>query len=185
MKNTLIFAIAITLAGISGFGLQRYLAKDPHDGHNPAIIPTPKLVANTPRPDFAMPDLDGKLRDINEWDGKIIIINFWATWCAPCMEEIPDLIELQNRYGKQGLQVIGIAIDKEENVREFAKKMGINYPLMASETAGELSSLYGNHIGGLPFTAIINRDGKITEAIIGILDIPRAEKILSRLGIDT
>jgi peroxiredoxin len=177
MKNIFIFATIISLAGASGFALQRHLSDDTSNN-----IST--QVSHTIRPDFSMMDLDGKLRDIKEWDGKIVLLNFWATWCAPCMKEIPDLIELQNRYGQQGLQVIGIAVDNEEAVREFTEKSGINYPVMASEMAGELSSLYGNQIGGLPFTAVINRNGEITGTITGVLDIPKAEEILSALGID-
>jgi peroxiredoxin len=177
MKNALIFAVVIVLASISGFALQSYLAEDK------ARISKPenKIL----RPDFAMNDLDGKLRDIKEWDGKIIILNFWATWCAPCLKEIPDLIELQNRYGSLGLQIIGIAIDEEESVRKFVKKIGINYPVMASESAGELSSLYGNKIGGLPFTAVIDRSGIITDTVTGVLHRHTAEKILSELGLET
>jgi thiol-disulfide isomerase/thioredoxin len=114
------------------------------------------------------------------------MLNFWATWCGPCLKEIPDLIELQTRYGQQGLQIIGIAIDNEDDVREFAEKAGMNYPIMVSEQAAmELSSAYGNHIGGLPFTAVINRNGEITDTITGALDARRAKKILSSLGLDT
>lgn len=175
MKNTFIFAIAIILAGGSGFILQRYLAEN--------TVSTLTSRTSMARPDFAMKDLDGKLRDIKEWDGKIIILNFWATWCPPCLKEIPDLIKLQNLYGQQGLQIIGIAIDNDDDVRAFIKKTGINYPVMASQQAGELAGLYGNKIGGLPYTAIINRDGEITETIIGVLHMQRAEKILSALGL--
>jgi len=177
MKNTLIFAVIVSLAGISGFALQRHLSE------SAASAPIP--LTHIARPEFAMMDLDGELRDIKEWDGKVVMLNFWATWCAPCMKEIPDLIELQDRYGEQGMQIISIAIDNEEAVRDFAEKTGINYPVMVGEqTAMEISSQYGNHIGGLPFTAVINRDGEITETIMGALDLPRAQKILSALGLD-
>lgn len=178
MKNALIFAVIMMFAGISGFALQRHLAEDAS-----SIATT---VTDTLRPEFAMTDLDGKLRDIKEWDGKIVMLNFWATWCAPCMKEIPDLIELQNHYGQQGLQIIGIAIDNEDTVRQFAEEIGINYPVMVSEQAAiELSNRYGNHIGGLPFTAVINRNGEITNTITGALNLQSTEKILSALGLES
>ena len=78
-------------------------------------------------------DLDGNLRNIKEWDGKLILLNFWATWCPPCKKEIPVFIELQTAYKDQNFQIIGIAIDDEEAVAEFAKHIGINYPTLLTE----------------------------------------------------
>ena len=185
VKNIVRFAIVISLAGVSGFAVQRYLAND-----KPPLRPDPKFVIDNssaegqPRPEFAMLDLNGELRNIKEWDGKVVLVNFWATWCAPCLEEIPYFVELQDEYGEQGFQIIGVAVDDEEAVRSFASEMKINYPIMAGELeAIELSKRYGNRIGGLPYSVIINRDGEITDTITGDLDKIRAEKILKKLGL--
>lgn len=182
MKNTLIFVIIIGIASASGFAVQRYLAKAETSQASVANITTDNI--GQLRPEFAMKDLDGKLRNIKEWDGKVILVNFWATWCPPCLKEMPYFVELQETYGEQGLQIIGIAIDDEEDVRAFADDMGINYPIMAGEVDTiDLSRRYGNRIGGLPFSVFINRKGEITDTITGELDKIRAEKILKKLGL--
>ncbi len=176
MKNTLIFIVAITLAGGSGFFLQKYLnAKQ--TGNNPAL--------GLQRPEFAATDLDGQLRNIKEWDGKLILLNFWATWCPPCKKEIPAFIELQEAYGEQGFQIIGIAIDDEEAVAEFAKNTGMNYPSLIVQADGVgLAKRYGNGIGALPYSVIINRDGEISYTIRGELSKIRAEELLEERGIN-
>lgn len=176
MKNTLIFLVAITLAGVSGFALHNYIHEQQAD-ENPVI--------GTTRPEFAAVDVNGQLRNISEWDGKIIFLNFWATWCPPCLNEIPDFISLQNTYGKQGFQVIGIAIDNKEAVQQYLRESGMNYPSMLVEVEGiELAKRYGNDIGGLPYTAIINRKGEISSTFTGELSKKRAEKILEEHGIN-
>ena len=176
MKNTLIFIVAIMIAGGSGFALQKYL-KQQQASNNPAI--------GLQRPEFAAMDLNGQLRNINEWDGKLIFLNFWATWCPPCKKEIPTFIELQKAYGDQGFQIISVAVDEENAVREYASKMGMNYPTMAVEAEGAgLARRYGNGIGILPYTVIINRDSEISNTITGELSKKRAKELLEERGIN-
>ena len=129
-------------------------------------------------------DLDGQLRNIKEWDGKVILLNFWATWCPPCLKEIPDFIELQKTYGDQGFQIIGIAVDDEQAVREYVTEIGMNYPAMVVESEGVgLAKRYGNGIGALPYTVIIKRDGEISNTIMGELSKIRAKELLEEHGI--
>ena len=85
------------------------------------------------RPEFTLPDLDGQLRSISEWDGKVIALNFWATWCPPCLKEVPEFVLLQAKYQAQGLQFIGIALQRPEEVRDFVAENGMNYPVLAGE----------------------------------------------------
>ncbi len=114
------------------------------------------------RPEFLLPDLDGKLHNIGEWDGKVVAVNFWATWCPPCRKEIPAFIELQDTYRLQGLQIIGIAIDEKEAVADYADTMGINYPILVGEQkAVDAAKDYGDRFGALPYTAIVDRQGNI------------------------
>jgi thiol-disulfide isomerase/thioredoxin len=175
MKNTLIFIIAIIIAGGSGFALQNYL-RDKQDSSNPAI--------GLQRPEFAAMDMKGQLRNIKEWDGKLVLLNFWATWCPPCKKEIPDFIELQQAYADQGFQVIGIAIDNPEAVTAFAEKVGINYPTLLAEADGvTLSKHFGNGIGVLPYSVIINREGEISDTIKGELSKIRTKDLLKKHGI--
>lgn len=115
------------------------------------------------RPPFAYPDLTGKMRHIKEWDGKILVINFWATWCAPCRREIPLLIDTQRRYGPQGVQIIGVALDDAPTVAAYLRSTGlkVNYPLLAGdEAAMDIALQYGNIRATVPYTVIVDRTGR-------------------------
>jgi len=188
MKNTLIFIVAVAVAGSAGFALQRYLANDTGHAGDPGdrfkSMDASNPMVGQQRPEFAMLDLDGELRNIRDWDGQVVLLNFWATWCPPCLEEIPDFIEVQEQMQDRGLQIIGIAVDNEEDVRQFVDDMGMNYTVMVGEyEAIELSQKYGNSIGGLPFSAIIDKNGKITHTITGELSKKRLISILKQLGL--
>ncbi|MGD8742709.1 MAG: TlpA disulfide reductase family protein [Granulosicoccaceae bacterium] len=114
------------------------------------------------RPDFRLPDLEDRVRSVAEWDGKVIIVNFWATWCPPCRKEMPAFIELQEQYGEQGLQFVGIAIDEKDKVIDFSDTYGVNYPMLVGDLdAIKLGKAYGNRFGALPYTVIIDREGRI------------------------
>lgn len=115
-----------------------------------------------PRPSFTLPDLDGNERSIAEWDGKVVVLNFWGSWCPPCVHEIPMFVDLQEEYGEQGVQFVGVAVDQLEAAREFHDELGMNYPsLIGVHEANEVSALYGNEMGTLPYTVVIDRDGYI------------------------
>src|ERR1041385_8514187 len=116
VRNTVLVVIA-AVALTAGYFTSQLLAPEPEQGEASLV-------------DFALPDLGGKTRWMSEWQGKVIVLNFWATWCAPCREEIPLLIKAQNQYKARGVQIIGIAIDTPAAVAEFAKRMNINYPLL-------------------------------------------------------
>ncbi len=177
MKNALIFIVTIIIAGGSGYALQDYLSQ-------PQIKTQVNPVLGQQRPEFAAMDLNGDIRNIKEWDGKLILLNFWASWCPPCKKEIPDFIELQKEYGDQGFQIIGIAIDEEDAVRDYIKKVGMNYPSMVVQEDGiTLAKRYGNGIGALPYSVIINRDGEISYTIKGKLSMIRAKELLKARGI--
>ncbi|NIN33926.1 MAG: redoxin domain-containing protein, partial [Gammaproteobacteria bacterium] len=90
-------------------------------------------VTGLQRPAFSLPDVSGVTRHISEWDGSVIAINFWATWCLPCLKEVPQLVDLQTRYGNEGFQVIGIALQKAEELHEFIQEQAMNYPVLAGE----------------------------------------------------
>jgi len=177
MKNIILFVVATVIAGSGGYALQTYLNRPQIQTENNAIL-------GQQRPEFAALDLKGDMRNIKEWDGKLILLNFWATWCPPCKREIPHFIELQNEYGEQGFQIIGIAIDDEDAVREYVKKIGMNYPSLVVQDEGVmLARRYGNDIGALPYSVIINPDGEISYTIKGELSKIRAKELLAERGI--
>ena len=118
----------------------------------------------------SLPDLAGRDRHVSEWAGQVVLCNFWATWCAPCREEIPMLVALRSEYSRFGFEVVGIAIDNASNVREFASKYGISYPVLVAEASGlDLMRKLGNAAGALPFTVILGRQGAILSRKLGIL----------------
>ena len=116
-----------------------------------------------------LPDIDKKLRNGKEWDGKVVIVNHWATWCAPCREEIPMLIEFNQAMLPQGAQVIGVAHDLIDASRIFGDEIGIDYPSLVAIVGGrELLAAHGNvNSGALPYTAIFNRKGELVDAKLG------------------
>jgi thiol-disulfide isomerase/thioredoxin len=121
-----------------------------------------------PVPDFELEDMDGGMYSMEARKGKVVVINFWATWCGPCRFEIPELVELQEEYGPEGFEVLGISMDEGgfEVIRPFAQEMAINYPIVVDH--GPVASQFGG-IYGLPTTFIVDRNGLIQERIIGLV----------------
>lgn len=129
---------------------------------------------------FALRDMAGNLRSSSEWSDSLMVLNFWATWCAPCREEIPLFTELQAAYGDQGLQFVGVALDELETVRDYARTYGINYPILLGEQdAFKLSRRVGNRMGVLPFTAVVNREGRIVFSKAGKVTRSEAEDLIA------
>ena len=177
MKNALVFITVVVLAGYIGYRFQEYLR---YQDIKPGDVKT--IVIGNERAEFAMQDLDGNTHNIKEWDGKIIVLNFWATWCPPCMKEIPALIEIQEDFADQDLQIIGIALDDEDDVQGFYDSMGINYPVFATGIEGiDLSNKYGNRTGTIPFTAFINPNSIVTHTHAGEINRNLVEKILKEI----
>jgi thiol-disulfide isomerase/thioredoxin len=126
--------------------------------------------------------LDGQLISLGQWEGKVLLINFWATWCSPCREEVPHLIEAQKRYSEKGVEIIGIAIDTSERVEPFSRKMGINYSIFLEEERGvTLSKRLGNRAGVLPFTAIIDREGRVAFVAIGAITSKQIDEQIQKV----
>ena len=115
-------------------------------------------------------DPSGKPQTLSLWRGKVLVVNFWATWCTPCREEIPELMKLQRKYASNGVQFVGIAIDNVAKVRNYSNEMHIDYVLLIGgiETLG-MSRDLGNSAGVLPFTVVLDRAGKVAYAHAGAL----------------
>ena len=114
------------------------------------------------RRDFSLPDINGTIQPFSQWNDKVVLLNFWATWCPPCRREMPDFIDVYERYKDQGFVVVGVGIDDEKKVAEFVDHLGVSYPiLVGGRTAMKVSHLYGNRHGALPYSIIIDRNGVI------------------------
>jgi peroxiredoxin len=133
--------------------------------HAPRAAVSP---ANHVAPDFTLPQLDGQDLSLSSYRGRVVLLDFWASWCAPCREETPHLMELQQKYGSRGLQILGVSMDDSpEPARAFYQQFHMNYPIvMGNANTGEL---YGGVLG-LPIAFLIDRDGRIRAKHIGATD---------------
>jgi thiol-disulfide isomerase/thioredoxin len=130
----------------------------------------------------SFPDLSGKLRPLAEWQGRVVLVNFWATWCAPCREEIPLLVAAREKYSATGVEIVGIAVDNAAKVAEFTKTMPISYPVLLAEIDGlDLMRGLGNSAGGLPFTVVADRRGALVHRKLGALKQGDLDRILGDL----
>lgn len=127
-------------------------------------------------------DLNDKVQPLAQWQGKVVVLNFWATWCPPCRAEIPEFIRFQKQYEKQGVQFIGVAIDQKSKVMDFAKEKGMNYPVLLGDLAGiDLAKRIGNTEGGLPYSVVVDRNGKVILTQLGTLSYEKLESAIRPL----
>ena len=176
-RVTLIFAAAL-LALMSGALF--YAARIPVETPPPELTPAPEQVEAVARPSFTLPDLEGTSRQLDEWDGKHRILNFWATWCAPCRREIPLLKAFQEEHGAAGFQVLGIAVDYPEEVAEYAREAEFNYPIVTGQQdAMAVAETSGIDFIGMPFTMFVTRDGEYVGAYIGELHQSHLDDIVN------
>ena len=129
-------------------------------------------------------DLTDTNRRLLDWQGKVRVVNFWATWCEPCREEIPALQRVQAKFAESGLETIGISIDHADKVQQFARNMAITYPLLLGDASLiDLARALGNRAGGLPFTLVIDAQGKLLASKLGgITEAQLTEILLPVLG---
>ena len=171
-KRIFVFVAIATLS--AAFGAYLSLNKqDSANFSNPAVA----LLMNT-----SLPDTSGQTHTISEWRDKVLLVNFWATWCPPCVEEMPELVELQNSLASKNLQIVGIGVDSPSNIQQFTKKYLISYPILVARMQGtDISRELGNQAGGLPFTVLIDASGKIRHTYLGRLNIDKVKSDLNNL----
>jgi thiol-disulfide isomerase/thioredoxin len=159
MRSTILIVVACVIAAAAGYGFYRYA----HGGASAVAASQPLP------PGVQLTDLDGKSHSLEEWHGKLLLVNFWATWCTPCLHEIPDLVKLQKQYAAQGLQIVGPAVDDPDSVKSMLGPLGINYPVLTGtpDAMIDLMGKLGNSQGGLPFSILVSPDGKIIDQQLG------------------
>ncbi|TNF98819.1 MAG: redoxin domain-containing protein [Gammaproteobacteria bacterium] len=163
-KIVLLFTLVTAVSLTAGLLAAKYFIPAPvtvkYDLPAPPALDVPDV-----RPDFSLPDLEGQVHHINEWNGKTLLINFWATWCPPCIKEIPAFIKLKEDLNRPDFEILGIAIDQLELTQDFVDGYGVNYPILIGEAEGiDIMKAYGNRLGTLPYSIVVDRNGNIIKA---------------------
>ena len=172
MPRKLLYFLALILAAVAGIwlALSRYAP-----GTAPASA---KAVWQS-----SFPDLQGRPQALAQWHGQVVVLNFWASWCAPCREEMPDFAELRSRYRASGVEFVGIAIDSPDRVAQFLQRQPVDYPILVGEGAAhDLARQLGNAGGALPYTIVLDRDGKVALAHLGRLPRATLDATLRNIG---
>jgi thiol-disulfide isomerase/thioredoxin len=176
MSKKILIAALLLAAAAGGFLLRSEMQKNNLALSNSADVSVERMA-------FTLPDLEGTPRDFAEWDGKARIVNFWATWCAPCRREIPLLKATQDKHAADDLQIIGIAVDFTEDVIAYAAEAKFNYPiLVGQEDAMAIAESSGVPFIGLPFTLVVTPDGQLLAAHMGEIHAPQIDTIVAELA---
>jgi peroxiredoxin len=150
------------LAGLGAAGLGAWLSARRVAPASVADEAVRQLYATT------FPDADGAAQAISQWRGKLLVVNFWATWCAPCVEEMPDLQAVRDAYMGRNVEIVGIGIDNAEKIRAFRDRLQLRLPLLVAGAGGsELGQVLGNRAGVLPYTVLVDREERIARRKVG------------------
>lgn len=156
----------------------------PGGGIPPGLISSQQVPLDQAQADavlrLTLPDLEGRPQALAQWRGKVLVVNYWASWCAPCVEEMPAFSHLQRQYATRGVQFVGIGVDEVENLRKFVRNTPVAYPLLLGDAAGTQAP--DLQIKGLPYTLVIDRDGRIAGGRLGRFDEATLDRLLQRLS---
>ncbi|MES2901734.1 MAG: TlpA disulfide reductase family protein [Pseudomonadota bacterium] len=182
-KSTWIYVAIAVMFGAAGVyvGVSK---KAPEGPVTTAYQPTAGTPPTPVQALFAqsMNDASGASQSLARWKGKALVVNFWAPWCAPCVEEMPELDTLAKESAANGINIIGIGIDSPTNIAQFANKFKISYPLYVAGLSGtELARDFGNKAGGLPYTVLIGADGQVKKTYLGRLKFDELKADLAAL----
>jgi len=174
MKPTFAIAAVAVIAAALGLAAQSWLRGPNRSADAPGPIAEPPAVAS-PASGAVAQLLEAPLRDIDDhpktlapYKGRVLVVNFWASWCGPCVAEMPELVQLHHAYQKKGIQFVGIGVDSRQNVQNFLKKIPVDYPILVSGFGGaDLARSLGNTAGALPFTVVIDANGVVRSTKLG------------------
>ena len=166
-RNVLLFLLVAAVATAAGVLTGQWLRGDPNEGE---AGQGPAALVGQARPPFTLGASDGRIVSVDQFDGQVLLVNFWATWCTPCIKEMPMLDALQERLGPSGLSIVGIALDDVQRARDFAAKLDIDYTILVG--AGDVMATglaWGNQAGLLPYTVLVDRNGIVRWTFLGEL----------------
>ena len=181
MSPNALYALVASVAAaaaIAGFVVASFNHREP--------LPQSLIAPKNARPATAqllaltLPDANAVGQGLSQWKDKILVVNFWATWCLPCREEMPGFSRLNTKYAAKGVQFVGIAFDSADKVKEFSVLTPVSYPLLiGSSTLMPITADLGDAVGGLPFTVIVGRDGSLLHSKLGLWKESALEAILA------
>ena len=189
-KVTLAFAAVALVAAAVGVGARQWLFGDASRAGTGQVQPQPQpLAAAAPASDAVaqllstpLQDVAGKRQTLAPYKGRVLVVNFWASWCGPCVAEMPELVRLHDRYAKKGIEFIGIGVDSSQNVQNFLKRIPVDYPVLVSGFGGaDLARSLGNTAGALPFTVVIDANGVVRSTKLGQVTPAELSKTLDAL----
>ena len=130
----------------------------------------------------ALPNTAGQTQTLSKYKGHPLVVNFWASWCGPCVQEMPELSAMQTRYLPKGIQFVGIGVDSADNIQGFLKKVKVTYPIYVAGFGGaDLARAFGNSAGGLPYTVVIDAQGTVRYSKLGRIDAAELRQALNAL----
>ena len=166
-SGVLVLAVAMLAAGAGFFA------------YRAAPFDRPDAEAASELMRLRLPDISGNDQSLAQWRNKVLVVNFWATWCEPCREEVPALVRVQAKYAANGVQVVGISVDSVDKVRQFANEYRIEYPLVIGSIAViEVTRRLGNKAAGLPYTVVVDRSGRVVKTHLGAISEAELERAI-------
>lgn len=171
--NALLFALLVAFITLA---LPRAYAAEPLGG--PTSKPLPAAVFEK-----TYRDINGKALSLSPYKQHILLLNFWASWCGPCVREMPALSALHQKYGPQGIKFVGIGVDNTNNIAQFLRKIPVNYPIfVAGGDGADFARQLGNQVGGLPYTVLIDRQGRVRWSKLGSIDATQLSRAIDAIA---
>lgn len=187
-KATLAIASLVVVAAALGIGVRQWRGgasgRSVADARGASVpeagVPASDAVAQLL--DTPLQDVAGKPKTLAPYKGHVLVVNFWASWCGPCVAEIPQLVRLHDTYARKGIQFVGIGVDSQQNIQNFLKKIPVDYPILVSGFGGaDLARSLGNTAGALPFTVVIDANGVVRSTKLGQVAPAELSKTLDAL----